>query len=413
MVAGQVYIGIAISLGIGLLIGAERERRKGAGPTRGSAGIRTFALASLMGGISMAIGGELLVFITTLAVGGLATVAYARSNEKDPGITSELALVATCLLGALAIREPVLSAGLAVVITILLAGRTRIHRFVRDILTEQELHDALLFAAVALIFLPLTPDRPISFFRVLNLRTLLVLTVIFMLISSAGYVAVRTFGSRLGLPLTGLVSGFVSGVATIGSMGVRALKQANLLRSAVAGAVLSTVSTVIQLIVVLWITDVSTLGALWLPLGFAGLAAVAYAAIFMTHSLRQQRTTEGTSGRAFSLASSAAFAATVSSILAVSALMREWFGATGLFVAALVAGFADAHAVAISAGSLVAAGKISAADAVPIILIGFTTNTISKIVIAATTGGRQFAIRVVPGLVLVLGAAWLGSFLRF
>jgi uncharacterized membrane protein (DUF4010 family) len=61
-------------------------------------------------------------------------------------------------------------------------------------------------------------------------------------------------------------------------------------------------------------------------------------------------------------------------------------------VAAGLAGFADTHAVAISAASLVAAGKITVADAVPLVLIGFTTSTVSKIVIAVTTGGRQFAL---------------------
>ena len=109
----------------------------------------------------------------------------------------------------------------------------------------------------------------------------------------------------------------------------------------------------------------------------------------------------------------AAFAGTVSFILGISALVREWFGATGLFLAALLAGFADTHAVAISAASLVAAGKITVADAVPIVPVGFTTNTISKVVIATAAGGRHFVARVIPGLILVLGAAWLGAVARF
>lgn len=410
---GQLFIGFAISLGIGLLIGAERERRKGSGPTRASAGIRTFALASLTGAISVVVGGPLLLGVTTLAVGALSVLGYARSNSEDPGITSELALLVTTLLGALAVHKPMTAAGSAVVVTILLAGRTRIHRFVREILTEQEVHDALLFAGLALVILPLTPNRPIWPFRVLNLRVLWTLAVIVMFISSASYVALRTFGPRIGLPLTGLTSGFVSSIATIGSMGTRVAKQAGLLRPAVAGAILSTVSTVVQLIVVLWITNLSTLAALWIPLGLAGLTASLYGVIFMRRSLRQKGTAVDHHGRAFSLSSAVAFAASVSAILEVSAAVREWFGATGVLVTAFLAGFADTHAVAISAASLVAAGKISVADAVPIVLIGFTTNTISKVVIAATTGGRQFALGVVPGLILVLGAAWLGSVVRF
>src|SRR4249920_3864099 len=108
---------LAISLGIGLLVGAERERRKGSGPTRGSAGVRTFALASLTGAIGVVVGGQSLLMVVALVVGALAVFGYRRSTSKDPGITSELALLTTTLLGALAVREPIMAAGLAVVVT--------------------------------------------------------------------------------------------------------------------------------------------------------------------------------------------------------------------------------------------------------------------------------------------------------
>jgi len=408
----EPFIRLAISLGIGLLIGADRERRKGTGPDRGPAGIRTFALASLAGGMSIAIGGELLLAVTVLGIAALALFAYSRSSSSDPGLTSELALLTTTLLGALAIREPVLAAGFAAVVVILLAGRNRIHRFVRDILTEQELHDVFVFAGVSLVILPLTPDRPIGPFQVLNLRVLWTLAVLLMLISSAGYIALRTFGPRIGLPLTGLTSGFVSSVATIGSMGALVANESALLKSAVAGAVLSTVATVIQMGVVLWITDHATLVALRMPLGLSGAAAAAYAAFFMRRSLAQKPDGAERRGKAFSLPGAIAFAATVSAIIFTSAALRHWLGSAGLLVAAGLAGFADTHAVAISTASLVAAGKISVVDAVPAILIGFTTNTISKIAIASTSGGRQFAFAVIPGLILVLVAAWVGTMIR-
>ncbi len=78
-------------------------------------------------------------------------------------------------------------------------------------------------------------------------------------------------------------------------------------------------------------------------------------------------------------------------------------------IAAAVAGFADAHSAAISVASLVSSEKINSSAAVLPILIGLSTNTVSKLVVAGMSGGRQFAIRVIPGLVLVLFAAWAGS----
>lgn len=137
-------LGLAIALGIGLLIGAERERRKGTGRTRSAAGVRTFALTALAGGMSFWVGGELLVAVAAATVGIFGAVSYRRTAPADPGLTSETALFATLLSGALAIEQPALAAGPGVAITVLLAARTPLHRFLRHLLTEQEAHDALL-----------------------------------------------------------------------------------------------------------------------------------------------------------------------------------------------------------------------------------------------------------------------------
>jgi uncharacterized membrane protein YhiD involved in acid resistance len=83
---------LAIALGIGLLIGVERERRKGTGPTRAPAGIRTFALVSLLGGISLAVGGELLLAATAVGVAGLSIVAYRLKSQHDPASLQRLHL---------------------------------------------------------------------------------------------------------------------------------------------------------------------------------------------------------------------------------------------------------------------------------------------------------------------------------
>jgi uncharacterized membrane protein (DUF4010 family) len=403
---------LAIALGIGLLIGTERERRKGTGPSREPAGIRTFALVSLAGGISLALGGELLLAVAALGVAGLSVTAYKARGRDDPGFTTGIALMTALLLGALAVRQPALAAGFGVMVGALLAARTRLHRFVQDVLTEQELQDALLFGAAALVILPLTPDRPIGPLGIVNARTLWKLVVIVMSISGAGYIALRALGPRFGLPLAGLASGFVSSAATIGSMGARAADEPKLLRAAVAGAVLSTVSTVVQMAAVLLVTAQSTFTAMRYPLLFAGAGAVIYGALFMIKSASQKPRDAEPGGRAFNMMTAVAFAATVTAILLGSAAANRWLGSAGLAFAAGLAGFADTHSAAISVASLVAVGKISASDAVLPILIGLTTNTITKAVVAITTGGRRFALEVIPGLLLVILAAWMGLLVR-
>ncbi|HEX7614048.1 MAG TPA: MgtC/SapB family protein [Thermoanaerobaculia bacterium] len=402
---------LAVALGIGLLVGAERERRKGEGAARNAAGIRTFAIVSLFGGIVALLGGEVLLVAGLLGVAGLAALSYARTNEDDPGLTTEVTLLTTYLLGALASKEPGLAGALAVCVAVLLATRGALHRFVGRILTEHELQDGLLFLAAALVVLPLTPDRPVGPFGVLNPRTIWKLVVLVMAIGAAGYVALRTLGPKTGLPLAGLASGFVSSTATIGALGARARREPVLVLAAVAGATLSTVATVVQLAVALAATSLPTLRAMVLPLVFGGVAAIAWGLLFTVRSLRDKGVAEAAPGRAFDPKVAVAFAATVSAILLASAAVNQMLGPKGLLVAAGLAGFADTHAPAISVASLVAAGKVQAGDAVLPILLAMTTNTVSKIVLAAMAGGRRFALQVVPGLLLVIGAAWAGALL--
>jgi uncharacterized membrane protein (DUF4010 family) len=404
-----VILNLAVALGIGLLIGAERERRKGEGPSRSPAGIRTFSITSLAGAVSFIVGGEVLLAIATSGVILLTAAAYWRGHEDDPGLTTEIALILTALLGGLSMQQPALAGGLAVTVAVLLAARSPLHRFIRSVLTEGELKDALIFASATLIVLPLVPDRPMGPFGALNPHSIWILVILIMAISAAGYIAVRIVGARFGLPIAGLASGFISSTATIGAMGARAAKTKVVLSSAVAGAVLSTVATIVQLALVLAATSTTTLRSLSVPLVCAGSAAVVYGTVFTVRALQLKTEGETQSGRAFSLSTALVFAVTLSCILVASAALQELFGERGIILAAAIAGFVDTHSAAISVASLVAAGKMSASAAIFPILAGFSTNTISKIFLGSTGGGRSFALRVIPGLIIVALAAWAGA----
>jgi MgtC family len=96
---------LAVALGIGLLIGAERERRKGEGRGREAAGIRTFAITALLGAACMEIANPLLLSVVTAGLLGLTALAYFRSTGDDPGLTTEVALIMTLILGALACSD--------------------------------------------------------------------------------------------------------------------------------------------------------------------------------------------------------------------------------------------------------------------------------------------------------------------
>jgi uncharacterized membrane protein (DUF4010 family) len=409
MTLDRDVLGLLVALGIGLLVGGERERRKGEGPARASAGIRTFALAALFGAIAIKAGGDTLLAVATAAVLLLIAIGYALNDRQDPGLTTELALVLTVPLGALAMREPWLAAAIAVIVAIILAARTSLHHFVKRVLSEQEVHSALTFAAASLVILPVVPNRSLGPYDAINPHTLWLIVVLMMAVSAGGYIAIRTLGAGHGLPLAGLASGFVSSAATIAAMGARAKATPTTLSPCVAGAVLSTVATVVQLALLLALTSPSTLLTMAVPLTAAGVAAILYAALYMSHTSLTSPADEQLLGKAFDLVLACKLSVLLAVVLIVSAALTDKYGNAGTLIAAAVAGLADTHAPAISIARLVEGNKLSSADAAQPILLAMSANTITKAVLAYTSGGHAFAVRVIPGLAVVIAAAWLGA----
>lgn len=404
-------LNLLVALGVGMLIGTGRERAMD-DPTRpADAGVRTFSIAALAGAVAVACGGVVLLAVLVVAVTALAGLSYWSTRDQEgPGLTTEFAIVLTVLTGALAMKAPSAAGAVAIVVALLLSSRKRLHHFVRTVLTEDEVRSALILGAALIVIMPLLPDRQMGPYAALNPKSVWRLVVLVLLIGAVGHLATRLLGARFGLPISGLASGFVSSSATIGAMGARAAKDPKVMTSAVAGAVLSTVATVVQMAVVVGATSQAALQAMAAPLIGAGLAAGGYGAIFTVLALRTPPPEdEASSDRAFSLSGALIFAATLSVVLLASAALRAEFGENGAILAAGVAGFVDTHAPAISIASLAANGRMQPVEVVIPILAGFTTNTITKIVVAATSGGRAFALRVAPGVVLVAVAAWAGA----
>ena len=408
----QLIIRLGAALAVGLLVGIERERSKGQGPRRAAAGVRTFTLIALAGAISLELGGPPAFLVVAAIIGVFAAISYVRTFRHDAGLTTEVAMVITVLLGGLALSEPQVAGALAVVVTIILASRTKVHDWINNVLTDEEVRDGLVLAAAALVILPLLPEQPVDPWGVVDLRKLWTLAVLVMAINGLGYIAVRALGAKIGLALAGLFSGFVSSTATIGAMGSRSKARPELHRSAVAGAAASSIATVVQLAIVVGLVSMPTLAQLLPSLILSGLAATAYAGLFTLRSVRETTEQELPAGRPFSPKTALLFVLVVGIALAISTALTNWLGDRGLLLATGIAGLGDTHAAAISAASLAAVGKAQVPLAAMAVLIGFTTNSVSKAVVAFSLGDRRFALQLLPGIVLMVLAAWAGWFVR-
>jgi uncharacterized membrane protein (DUF4010 family) len=146
----------------------------------------------------------------------------------------------------------------------------------------------------------------------------------------------------------------------------------------------------------------------------AGAMAAIYAALFTIRSARETGKREAPAGRPFDPKTAFIFVAVVGTVLVISALLTQWLGSRGLLLASAVGGLGDAHAAAISAASFAAGGKVDMDLAAMAVFAGFTTNAMSKIIVAFTLGDRRYGLQLAPGILLSVGAAWAGLLgLRF
>jgi uncharacterized membrane protein (DUF4010 family) len=405
-----LWLNLAVALGIGLLIGTERERSKGTGSESTSGGIRTFTIASLLGAVSSFFNFWLLI-TSILCVTAFTAISYNSQRNHDSGITTEIALTMTVILGGLAMSSSALSAALAVAMAILLAAKEPIHLFVLSKVTKEELNDFLILAAATLIILPLVPNEFIGPFEAINPHNLWVIVILVMAISALGHLVLRWFGARIGLPLVGLISGFISSIAVINTMGQQTKEIPTFIAEAVSGATLSSLATILQLTILLAAISPPTLRDLAWPLIFGGLSISIYSLLVTIKFLHNINKESSKSTQPFSVKSALLLAAIITIVSIVSSALKAWFGQRGLVAASGIAGLADVHAPTIAVASLAAAGKLVVENTAMPILVAFSANATSKAVVAFFSGSKEYFKQVTLGLIIQVFSVWVGWWL--
>jgi uncharacterized membrane protein (DUF4010 family) len=407
----SLWLDFAVALAVGLLIGLERERSKGEGPARRSAGIRTFALTTLAGAVAFHVGEAMLLAVLVGSIALLSAVSYGRTDIEDPGLTTDVGLILAPLLGGLSMSDPILAGSVGVAVAVIFAGKRPVHSFVTKSLTNSEFRDGLVLAIATLVVWPQLPDQYIGPFKSLNPHILWFVMVLVLAIGAAGHIATRLLGARYGLPISGFASGFISSTATIGSMAGAAAEQPTCMKSAVAGAVLSTASTFIQMALLLFVISKPTLLVLIPALAAGGMVALLYGFLFTRSALNAgvDHSVAEDPGRAFSIYSAFALVATLAAMLVVAAALKSQLGEAGIVAGAGVAGFIDTHSAAISIASLTTSGSMQPKEAVLPILVAMSSNAIAKGVMAFSAGSHAYALRIIPGLILSMAASWTAA----
>lgn len=401
---------LGAALGLGLLIGAVRERRKSDSDAAVVAGLRTHALAALTGAVALWIALEVFVAAVVL-VGLFIGLSYRQTRDRDPGLTGEVALVLTCVLGGLAMRAPALASSLGVVTAVLLYAKQPLHRLARELMSEREVHDGLVLLASALIVLPLLPNRAMGPFAVFNPATLWTLVVLVMAISAIGHVLLRVVGARRGLALAGFFAGYVSSTAAVAGFGERLRESPALLRPAVGAAMLANLASLSLFVPILLAISPGLLTVLWPELSAAGLVLLLGGVIGVGVADESSEAPPTADTRMFRFSHALGFAVLITAVLFVSAWLNHWLGPRGAMTAATLAALAEIHSAVATVGNLFKGGMLDENQARHALVSLLAASTMAKTIVAWISGGRAYGLRVGLGLAAAVTAALMVAWL--
>lgn len=414
----DLIVRLTAALGIGLLVGLERgwqSRDEEAG--RRAAGFRTFALSGLLGGAAALLGSLTdPIVVGFVFVGYLAVFAAFHWIEAQAdgnfSVTGVVAGGLTFVLGAIAVLGDLLIASAAAVaMTLLLALREQLHRWVAS-LTWQEIRAVLTLLAMSFLLLPILPRTPLDPWGVLNLFDIWLYAILIAAISFGGYVAVRVFGDRLGVLMAALAGGLASSTAvtvTLARLGREHPGSARLLSAGilVAGVVMAARVGIVA--VAIQPALLAVLGPPMFALG--GVLAAGAAALLLTAGAgaHQQPRLEITNPLA--LGTALRLAAFIALVIVAAELAHRFVGTGAVLAVAAVSGIADVDAVTVSMAGQ-AGGGVGAETAGLAILVAVAVNTLSKAAIAAATGGQRIGVQVAAvSLTALLAAALCWIFL--
>lgn len=397
------------SLGLGLIMGLERERRPAA-----KAGLRTFGLTALLGTSSAMLaqssGALWLLPVAWLCV-ALMMIAADRpggSTPSEPDTTSTVALLLCFAFGAMLWYGYTLQAvALTLATTALLYFKTELHAMAH--LNRQEMVSLLQFATISFVILPLLPDRGLGPFGALNPYRIWLMVVLIAGISLAGYVALRLLGERRLPVLLGLLGGLVSSTATTLLFARKVSLHPQ--QQGAATVVIGTANLML-LLRVLVVTTVVAPGAVQglLPVIVPGLLMGAlWLGLRLRRSPAMTIAGDGMSMRnPLEMGAALGFGALYAAALLLTAWLNQRVGTGGVYAVAMLLGLTDVDAATLSTLHLYGQNQLQSLQVSTALLLSVSANMVFKNGAALIIGGGELGLGVLRGYLSVLAGLWLG-----
>ncbi|MFH1069501.1 MAG: MgtC/SapB family protein [Candidatus Glassbacteria bacterium] len=339
-----IHIRFAIALGLGFLLGLEREATGHELKRQVIAGVRTYSLISMYGfgcawlsqlGIAFAlpIG---LVSIATLA--GLEYVG--RLKEGHHGWTGSVAVLITYIIGALTYLTNIWGPlALGIISAILLSEKPHIEHMVES-LQKFEVFAILKFLVVTLLILPLLPDKEFTQFN-LNPASTWKIVILISTIGFTGYFMVKKLGNRYGLWLSGVLGGIVSSTAVSIAVGRIAQQAPEMSKRALRSSLLASCVMYVRILVIIWLVGPVFLPYIWWKLLALATICLVLALLMGTHISVTSTNVASTLTNPFELTPAMVFAVLFTSFKVVTILVKSYFGNAGLFILSFIVGVTD------------------------------------------------------------------------
>lgn len=391
----------SLSLGIGLLMGLERERNPSA-----RAGLRTFGLVALLGSVSALIGERTgspwILAVGLLLVGVMTIAAYVtHPDPQDPGTTTVVAILLCFVYGAMVwYGFRTYAVMLAIVTTALLYFKAEL-RTLSQKLTRKDLISMLQFGVLSLVILPILPNVDMGPYNALNPAQLWWMVVLISGVSLAGYAALRIVGQHQGAPILGVLGGLASSTATTLVFSRHAAGGNELLRLATVVILIANLVVLLRLSIYGAVLQPSLLPILLPPLAVglllgAGFAFAVWRGLGSSEGMPELELSNPTEIR-----TALTFGAVYGVVLVVSAALSDYAGSKGLYLVAVISGLTDVDAITLSSLRLYGLEKLTANEAVTAILIATLSNLLFKLGIVTTVGGMLLFRRLASGFALV------------
>lgn len=406
---------VAVALAAGILIGIERGWH-GRAEAEGSrvAGIRTFGLIGLLGGVWMLIADHVGDVALGLAFAAFALVVLvshvvAAQTRHDFGATTAVAALLTFALGALAVSGEVDLAAAGAVITAMLLGlKAVMHRWLERI-SYEELMAVLKLLVMSVVLLPVLPNRGYGPWHALNPFELWWMVVLIAALSFLGYAAARLFGPRRGILLTAACGGLTSSTALAISFSRFAAQQPQRRALFASGVVLASTIMFPRVLVIVGIVDPALSARLLWPLVGAtvgGLGLVALLLRIRGSSASDEGGDKYVIRNPFELGMALKFGVLLAAIAIAVRALHAWAGDAGVYALGAAAGLADVDAISLSLARITSHdAELLPTTAAAGILIAVLSNTLSKSVIAVVLGRWQMA----PYMAAAVAAMLVGA----